>query len=51
MTTAAAPTYWHVLDAGRVQCDFCPRFCKLHEGQQGFCFVRAYQGGRIVLTI
>ena len=40
-TTEFFPTrYWHVLDDGRVQCDVCPRFCKLHEGQQGLCFVR-----------
>jgi pyruvate formate lyase activating enzyme len=42
--------FWHRLDDGRVQCDLCPRFCKLHEGQRGFCFVRACQGGEIVLT-
>ena len=48
---AAFPTrYWHALDDGRVQCDTCPRFCKLHDGQQGLCFVRANQGGKIVLT-
>ncbi len=46
-----APTkYWHALDDGRVQCDLCPRFCKLHEGQRGFCFVRACQDGQVVLT-
>ncbi len=32
--------YWHVLDDGRVQCDLCPRYCKLKEGQRGLCFVR-----------
>ena len=38
---SAFPTqYWHRLDDGRVQCDVCPRFCKLHEGQRGLCFVR-----------
>jgi len=42
--------YWHKLDDGRIQCDLCPRFCKLHEGQQGFCFVRAREGDQIVLT-
>jgi pyruvate formate lyase activating enzyme len=42
--------YWHTLDDGRVQCDMCPRACKLHEGQQGLCFVRACQQGKIVLT-
>ncbi len=42
--------YWHRLDDGRVQCDLCPRLCKLHEGQRGFCFVRACQEEQIVLT-
>ena len=42
--------YWHTLDDGRVQCDLCPRACKLKEGQRGLCFVRACEGGRIVLT-
>ncbi len=42
--------YWHKLADGRVQCDLCPRFCKLKEGQRGLCFVRANIGGQVVLT-
>jgi len=42
--------YWRKLDDGRVQCDLCPRFCKLHDGQRGLCFVRACDKGKIVLT-
>ncbi len=42
--------YWHALDDGRIQCDLCPRDCKLHEGQRGLCFVRKCENGRIVLT-
>lgn len=42
--------YWHRLDDGRVQCDVCPRACKLREGQRGLCFVRARQDDRVVLT-
>ncbi len=42
--------YWHKLDDGRVQCELCPRFCKLREGQRGLCFVRANLDGEIVLT-
>ncbi len=42
--------YWHRLADGRVQCDLCPRFCKLREGQRGLCFVRARAGDQIVLT-
>ncbi len=42
--------YWHKIADGRVQCDVCPRACKLREGQQGLCFVRACKDGEIVLT-
>lgn len=42
--------YWHRLDDGRIQCDVCPRFCKLNQGQRGLCFVRAREGDRMVLT-
>ncbi len=42
--------YWHQLDDGRVQCDLCPRECKLKEGQRGLCFVRARAQNEIVLT-
>ncbi|MDH3581927.1 MAG: AmmeMemoRadiSam system radical SAM enzyme [Hyphomicrobiales bacterium] len=42
--------YWHKLDDGRIQCDLCPRFCKLSEGQRGLCFVRARVDDEIVLT-
>jgi len=42
--------YWHKLEDGRIQCDTCPRFCRLHEGQRGLCFVRMRQDDQIVLT-
>jgi len=42
--------YWHALEDGRIQCDVCPRACRLHEGQRGLCFVRARQKDQIVLT-
>ena len=42
--------YWHPLDDGRIQCDLCPRFCRLHEGQRGLCFVRGRKGDAMVLT-
>ena len=49
-TTFWPTQYWHALPDGRVQCDVCPRACKLHEGQEGLCFVRARREGGIVLT-
>ena len=48
--TGIPTTYWHQLADGRVQCDVCPRACKLHDGQRGMCFVRGAAGGQIVLT-
>jgi len=42
--------YWHRIDDGRLQCDVCPRYCKLREGQRGLCFVRARHNDAIVLT-
>ncbi len=42
--------YWRPLDDGRIQCDVCPRECKLNEGQRGLCFVRSREEDRIVLT-
>jgi pyruvate formate lyase activating enzyme len=42
--------WWHALPDGRIQCDLCPRDCKLHEGQRGACFVRGRSGDAMVLT-
>ncbi|HEV7896353.1 MAG TPA: AmmeMemoRadiSam system radical SAM enzyme [Planosporangium sp.] len=42
--------YWHRLADGRVQCDVCPRACKLHEGQRGLCFVRGRVDDQVVLA-
>ena len=39
-----------MLPDGRVECRLCPRFCKLQDGQRGFCFVRQRTGDQMVLT-
>ena len=46
----ADTVYWHQLEDGRLQCDLCPRYCRLREGQRGLCFVRKRQEGSIKLT-
>lgn len=48
--TSHPARWWHRLPDGRIQCDLCPRDCRLHEGQRGLCFVRKREGGRMVLT-
>ena len=42
--------YWHKLDDGKIQCDVCPRYCKLSDGQRGLCFVRKREADQMVLT-
>jgi pyruvate formate lyase activating enzyme len=42
--------FWQALPDGRVQCDVCPRHCRMHEGQRGFCFVREVAQGGVNLT-
>ena len=42
--------WWTLLNDGRIQCDLCPRECRLQDGQRGACFVRAREGDKIVLT-
>src|SRR5512146_1633212 len=48
--TAAPARWWHPLPDGRIQCDLCPRDCRLREGQRGMCFVRQRVGDAMVLT-
>jgi len=48
--TTVSTKYWQKLENGRIQCDVCPRACKLQEGQRGLCFVRARENDEIVLT-
>src|SRR5688500_8566915 len=50
--TATSPARWWHTDtqSGKVVCTLCPRECHIPEGGRGFCFVRANEGGQLVLT-
>src|SRR6202040_1928337 len=39
--------WWEPISEGRVHCYLCPRHCHIGEGQSGFCFIRANQGGKL----
>ncbi|MDI3325015.1 AmmeMemoRadiSam system radical SAM enzyme [Pontibacterium granulatum] len=39
----------HPVDRNKIQCDLCPRFCKLSDGQRGLCFVRGNENGKMHL--
>ncbi len=42
LATASGPA-----TAGRVHCYLCPRHCHIGEGQAGFCYIRANEGGKL----
>ena len=49
--TPTSAKWWHpVSGSDTVICDLCPRACHIAEGHRGFCFVRANEGGKLVLT-
>lgn len=48
--SGVAARWWHALPDGRIQCDLCPRDCRLHEGQRAACFVRGMRDGKMLLT-
>ncbi len=48
--TTVPTRYWHRLADDRVQCDLCPRACKMKAGQRGLCFVRGATAAGVVLT-
>jgi pyruvate formate lyase activating enzyme len=48
-TQSISTRYWHALEDGRVQCDVCPRGCRMHDGQRGLCFVRGVEAGEVRL--
>ncbi len=50
MSNSFPARWWHETHDGRIQCDLCPRDCRLRDGQAGLCFVRAREGDRMVLT-
>ena len=47
MATVNPAKYWHKLPDGKIQCDLCPRLCKLANEQSGFCTYRKREGSEI----
>lgn len=41
--------HYHPVARDKIQCDLCPRFCKLSDGQRGLCYVRGNTHGRMQL--
>jgi len=39
--------WWERADKGKLLCTLCPRYCKIGEGQPGFCFIRQNIDGKL----
>lgn len=42
--------WWQKENDGKILCTLCPRFCKIDEGQSGFCFIRKVENGKLIST-
>lgn len=38
---------WWILKDEKILCELCPRYCKIGNGQAGFCFIRYNEGGEL----
>jgi len=39
--------WWEPTDNDKILCTLCPRYCKIGEGQPGFCFIRQNIDGKL----
>lgn len=39
--------WWDPPEKGKILCTLCPRYCKIGEGQAGFCYIRQNHGGKL----
>ncbi len=39
--------WWEPSDKEKILCTLCPRYCKIGDGQAGFCFIRQNYGGKL----
>ena len=46
-TETGHPARWWHAEGDRVVCDLCPRYCRVGDGQAGFCFIRVNRKGRL----
>jgi len=39
--------WWQTEEDGRILCTLCPRYCRMSDGQAGFCYIRKNIGGEL----
>ena len=43
-------SWWQLIDNNRIECQLCPRNCKIPSGSHGFCFIRKNIDGKLYNT-
>lgn len=46
-STLKTALWWEAAEKGKLLCTLCPRYCKIGDGQPGFCFIRKNIGGTL----
>ncbi|HEV8344790.1 MAG TPA: AmmeMemoRadiSam system radical SAM enzyme, partial [Candidatus Binatia bacterium] len=39
--------WWETQEDDRILCTLCPRYCKIGQGQAGFCYIRKNIDGKL----
>jgi len=39
--------WWEPTEGGKILCTLCPRYCKIGDGQPGFCYIRQNIDGKL----
>ena len=42
--------WWEPVEKDKILCTLCPRYCKIGEGQPGFCYIRQNHEGKLYTT-
>ncbi len=47
ISTMVEAKWWEPAEKGKLLCTLCPRYCKIGEGQPGFCYIRQNHHGKL----
>ncbi len=48
MYDAKEALWWKPVENDKILCTLCPRYCKIGDGQPGFCYIRQNQNGKLI---
>lgn len=43
-------SWWQLIDNNKIECQLCPRYCRIPSGSHGFCFIRKNIDGELYNT-